>query len=119
MGLVSVLERGEGVGLGHKLENLVFLKLRKKGGDLTYFLDAQNRECDFVQELDDGLHEVVQVCWELTDDNWKREFDGLASAMRRFGLSKGVIVTYVQDDEAVRDGCEIAVVSAARNFTSI
>ena len=117
VGLVSTLERGEGVGLGHKLENLVFLKLRKKGGDLTYFLDAQDRECDFVRESEDGSHEAVQVCWSLTDDNRKRELDGLASAMRRFGLRKGVIVTHDQDDEAVQDGCEIAVVSAARYFT--
>ena len=34
--------------------------------------------------------------------------------MRRFGLRKGLIVTHDQDDEAVQDGCEIAVVSASR-----
>ena len=118
VGLVSVLERGEGVGLGHKLENLVFLKLRKKGGDLTYFLDAQDRECDFVRESEDGSYEAVQVCWELTDDNRKREFDGLTAAMRRFGLRKGVIVTHDQDDEAIQDGCEISVVSAVRYFNT-
>ena len=38
--------------------------------------------------------------------------------MRRFGLRKGLIVTHDQDDAAVQDGCEIAVVSAARYFTS-
>ena len=118
VGLVSVLERGEGVGLGHKLENLVFLKLCKKGGDLTYFLDAQDRECDFVLEAADGSHEAVQVCWELTDDNRKPELDGLVSAMRRFDLRKGVIVTHNQDDEAVHEGCGIAVVSAARYLAS-
>ena len=118
VGLVSVLERGEGVGLGHKLENLVFLKLRKKGGDLTYFLDAQDRECDFVRESEDGSYEAVQVCWELTDDNRKREFDGLTAAMRRFGLRRGVIVTHDQDDEAIQDGCEISVVSAVRYFNT-
>ena len=118
VGLVAALERGPGAGLGHKLENIVFLHLKKKGGDLTYFLDAKDRECDFVRESDDGTFEAVQVCWELSDDNRQREFEGLTAALKRFGLRRGVIVTHAQDDEAVQDGCEIAIVSASNYLRS-
>ena len=50
------------------------------------------------------------MCHELTDDNKNREFDGLAAALKRFGLKSGVIVTHAQSDLAIHDGCEILIV---------
>lgn len=44
---------------------------------------------------------AVQVCWQLDDENRRREFDGLQSALRRFGLKSGTIVTFEQIDFAV------------------
>lgn len=111
-GLVSVLSLNETANLGHKLENVVFNHLKAKGGDLTYFLDESERECDFVREDACGAFEAVQVCWELTDDNQRREIDGLVAAMKRFGLSKGTLVTQKQSDLAVSGGCEVAIVPA-------
>ncbi len=55
----------------------------------------------------------MQVCYELTDDNREREFDGLASAAKRFGLKSGIVVTCNQSDEAIHDGCENSVIPAA------
>ena len=59
---------------------------------------------------EDGSFALVQACYELTDDNRAREFDGLVSAMRRFGLKSGVIVTHRQSDVAVHDGFGISIV---------
>ena len=54
-----------------------------------------------------------RVCWQLDDENRRREFDGLQSALRRFGLKSGTIVTFDQTDFAVENGYEINVVSAS------
>ena len=106
-------DRGDQINLGHKLENVLFWHLWRKAKDITYYLDSTGHECDFVVERDGGSFSLVQVCHELTDDNMEREFGGLASAAKRFGLKSGVIVTSGQSDEAMHDGCEISIVPAA------
>lgn len=80
--------------------------------DITCHVDSQARECDFVVEDESGAFSVVQVCYELTDDNAEREFEGLVSAAKRFGLKSGTVVTCKQSDEAIHDGCEISIVPA-------
>lgn len=110
--LAAIFDFGKRLNLGHKLENVVFWHLLRKAKDINYFVDGHGRECDFVVEDQDGSFTVVQVCYELTDDNREREFAGLASAARRFGLSSGVIITCRQSDEAIHDGCDISIVPA-------
>lgn len=111
--LAAMFDRGDQINLGHKLENVLFWHLWRKAKDITYYLDSTGHECDFVVERDGGSFSLVQVCHELTDDNMEREFGGLASAAKRFGLKSGVIVTSGQSDEAMHDGCEISIVPAA------
>ena len=111
--LASLFDRGKQLNLGHKLENVLFWHLSRNAKDITYHLDDKGRECDFVVEDENGSFSVVQVCYELTDDNMEREFGGLASAARRFGLKSGIVVTCRQSDEAIHDGCEISIVPAA------
>jgi len=111
-GLVRIVETADGLNLGHKLENIIYLQLKRQGGDLTYYLDEREHECDFIRSDDVGNRQCVQVCWELTDDNRQREIDGLVAALKRFGLRHGTIVTHAQSDIAVSDGCEITIVPA-------
>lgn len=108
--LSSLFEHGASLNLGHKLENVLFWHLKRMAKDLTYYYDDKDRECDFVVEKNDGSYSVVQVCYELTDDNIGREFNGLVAAAKRFGLNSGVIVTQSQSDFAIHDGCEISIV---------
>ncbi len=110
--LAGLFERSNAENLGHKLENVIFWKLRKGARDITYFHDAGDHECDFVVEDHNGRFSLVQVCHELTDDNQSREFEGLASAAKRFGLKSGVIVTADQSDSAVHDGVAIDIIPA-------
>ncbi len=111
-GLLQIFENGTSANSGHKLENVVYNYLKQKGGDVSYFLDAHDCECDFVRRDENGHVEAVQVCWELTDDNERREFAGLVSALKHFGLKRGVVVTHARNDLAVFDGCEIEIVAA-------
>lgn len=45
------------------------------------------------------MHEAVQVCLELTEDNKGREISGLKEAMEKLKLSSGTIVTLNQEDK--------------------
>ena len=112
-GLVSALSPKDGADMGHKLENLVFLKLLGRDGTLSYFADDRDStECDFVQEMRDGTFSAVQVSWELSQDNEAREFAGAVAAMKRLGLDECILVTRGQSDVVNIGGRTIRVVPA-------
>ena len=110
-GLVSAIEQVDEANLGHKLENLVYLKLRNREDGLSYYQhDTDDTECDFVVEHRDGTFEAVQVAYELNADNEEREVRGALHAMERFGLRESVLVTNNQEDLIRRDGKLVRVV---------
>ncbi len=112
-GLVSAIESVDESNFGHKLENLVYLKLRNPDDSIFYFVnDADGTECDFVVERRDGSFSAVQVCWELSRDNEERETIGAVHAMERFGLKEAVLVTRDQSDLISEGGRKIRVVPA-------
>lgn len=93
---------------GRKMENLVFLHLRRKYKDLYYF--QEKLECDFVAFERENLKEIVQVCYELNFDNLKRELDGAYEAMRFFNKTEATLVTLKEEDRFEQDGLVIQVV---------
>lgn len=98
--------------LGRRLENLVFLHYRQQGKELYYF--SEKKECDFIV-FDKGKVEVaVQVCYEINEDNLKRELSGLAEALDFFGLKTGSIITFNQDDVYHVDDKVITLVPVRR-----
>lgn len=114
-GLVSSFERGGSANLGHKLENVVFQHLKQHGGDLSYYREGEDCECDFLHEAADGTRSAVQVCYHLDDNNQAREINGLLAALTRFDLPKGTLVTAQQKDSANFNGREIEIIPAT-NF---
>ena len=112
LGLVNVISNNMTLDLGRKLENLVFLHLRRKYTELYYF-DSKG-ECDFVAMKNGHVVELVQVCYELTPDNLKRELNGLTMAMRYFHLNKATLVTFSDTDVIKEADDEIEVVPAYR-----
>jgi hypothetical protein len=80
---------------GTLLENLVFTELAKLGCELYYY--KADFECDFVIKSPDGF-EGIQVCYELNDQNRKREFGGLQKLAKQFDLKKQTIITYNQEE---------------------
>jgi Predicted ATPase (AAA+ superfamily) len=92
---------------GRRLENLVYLSLRRIYKDIYYFKDKG--ECDFVAIRQGVVHELIQVCYELNDLNLKREVDGLVAAMQFFNVATGKIITLNQTDKIEQDGQIIEV----------
>jgi uncharacterized protein len=78
---------------GHRLENLVFLALRRRAANVCYGGEKGLWECDFVT---DTL--AIQVCAELTPYNQRRELDGVAQASRLSGKRRALILTLNQRD---------------------
>jgi len=80
---------------GRLMENLVYTELLKCGGTVYFYNPSQAGECDFIVQNGRDFT-AFQVCFELTDQNRKREISGLKTAMDKLRISNGVIITYNQ-----------------------
>lgn len=110
LGLADVISNTMTEDVGRKLENLIFLHLRRKFTELYYF--NEKGECDFVAMKHGAVAKLVQVCYDLTPDNLKRELNGLLQAMRFFNQRKATIVTFSDTDFIEEDGFEVEVIPA-------
>jgi uncharacterized protein len=93
---------------GRKLENLVYLHLRRKFKEIYYF--SERKECDFVVFKNGAPVDAVQVCFDLNADNLDRELEGVLAALAELQLKEGRIVTLDQKDEYEKDGRIIKVI---------
>jgi len=76
-------------------ENFVFNELQKQQFDEITFANNKG-ECDFVTKK--GLeYQAIQVCYELTPENSKREFSGFAAIEDGVEISKKTIISYNQE----------------------
>ncbi len=101
--------------MGRMLENSVFLSLKRIYGDVFYFQEEE--ECDFVVKEKNKVSRAFQVCYEINDDNEKREINGLMEAMDKFNIENGLILTYNQDDVVKIGGKSITVKPAWKWLT--
>ena len=81
---------------GRLLENMVYMQLRRSTADIFYF--NEGKECDFVVSLNGKVKDVIQVCYQLDQNNMNREIMGALEAMEFFNLSEAVIITHNQAD---------------------
>jgi hypothetical protein len=90
--------------VGHRLENGVYLGLRRLGQAVSYAGERDSWECDFVTK-----DRAIQVCSRLTTENRRREVEGVVRASRLPGRRRPLILTLDQRDRLVEDGLEIEV----------
>lgn len=99
---------------GKALESAVFLELKRRGEEIYYYSDKSS-ECDFIVSYNGAVIEAIQVSYEMSQsETKKREIKGVLSACKAFGLSKGMIITYDEEDETVEDGVVIEVIPLYR-----
>lgn len=118
LGLVHVISNTLTEDMGRKLENLIFLHLRRKYASTELYYFDEKGECDFVA-IKNGIVELVQVCYELTPDNLKREVNGLIEAMRFFKLHNATIVTFANNDLIEENDRRIEVIPAYKYLANI
>lgn len=89
-GLVNVNSGSFTEDNGRKLENLIFLHLRRMHKEIYYFLEKG--ECDFITFKNGAFDEAIQVCYELNSENLERELNGIAEALEFFNKDEGTLV---------------------------
>lgn len=100
---------------GRLLENIVYLFLRQKGFDLSYF--REQAECDFVVFEKDRCNMLLQVCEHVNSENKNRETKGLLEAMDFFEMKTGLIITQNQTDVLNINDKTIKLIPAHRFLT--
>ena len=109
-GFIEVASASFSDDSGRRLENLVYIFLRRQHKELYYFKDKG--ECDFVIFEKGKTNALIQVCQQINDMNKEREIQGLVEAMKFFNISEGTIVTMNQRDMIDIDGYVIRMVPA-------
>ncbi len=98
---------------GRILENIVFIELFRRAEEIEnkniYFHSDQKSECDFVITSRGKVSQAIQVCYKLNSENRQREIDGIQSAMSKFRLSEGFILTHDQSEIINKDGKKIII----------
>ncbi len=85
---------------GRLAENIVFLELKRRGKEIYYW--KGKGEVDFL--IREGLHirELIQVCWDIEDEDKKNvEVKALVEAMSEFKLKNGFVITEDFEGEEV------------------
>ena len=108
--------------VGARLENAVFLELRRRHGRLlqgqvSYYLTTSGREVDFVvgDLFEQRAGRLLQACASLAEPTTRaREIRALTEAMTETGLRTAEIVTLHEEETITTDAGAIAVVPAWR-----
>ncbi len=111
-GLTKIVRSSE--DKGKLMENVVFLELLRRKNlnplmDVFYWRDYQQREVNFVVKEGERVKQQIQVTYELTPENEKREIGSLLKASRELGCENLMVITWDQDEIVERSGKKIKV----------
>jgi uncharacterized protein len=94
---------------GQLFENYIFMILKRN--NLNIYFHQNGGECDFIIKEGTKITNCIQATYELNNENKKREINGLISAINKFNLNKGYIVTKSQSDIIKRNNKEIIIIN--------
>ncbi len=78
--------------LGRLFENFVYMFFKRHNKNI--YFHQNGGECDFIIKEGISITNAFQVCYNLNEQNKEREIKGLLSAMEKFKLPEGHIITY-------------------------
>ncbi len=105
-GLISAFSMGLTADRGARLENLVFLALRRRGLQITYGLTTDGHEVDFVYQAAGQWH-FIQVCWTMeAPETHDREIRALKAMTVEHPGAVCQVITWL--DEGESEGVRIA-----------
>ena len=96
---------------GKSLENIVLLQLnrtKQPSDKITYY--QGDKECDFVLQRNENVIQLIQVTWDMTDENMRtREVNGILEASQVTGCNKLFILTKEEENLIEIEGKQIHV----------
>jgi len=100
---------------GKLMENVVFLELlrlknQNPNVEVFYWRDYQQREVDFVVKEGLEVRQLMQVTYELTPENERREVGNLLRAAKELKCDDLVVITWDQSEVVERDGKRVRIV---------
>jgi len=100
-----------GRDLGCRLENIVFLELKRMQNllpEMEIYYWKGRGEVDFLVKVGLKVKKLIQVCWNIVEEDTKeREVKGLMEAMNELGLKEGLIITMDHEGEETIGGKKI------------
>ena len=94
-GIINAVRSSPLESNGLLLENLVYITLRKRKFEISYFSTKDDYKVDFVTEDNKGMLSLIQVCYSLSDDDTReRELKSLTNSMKESGIQNGSIITF-------------------------
>ncbi|MDD2287113.1 MAG: ATP-binding protein [Paludibacter sp.] len=97
---------------GRLLENLVYIELKRRGGEIFYHSEEKS-ECDFVIRKGYQVEQALQVCYLFDNFNTReREIAGLAGAMKAYQLKEGYIITSSHEEVVITEFGKIYIMPA-------
>lgn len=82
---------------GRRMENSVFLELKRKENEIFYWSDG-NSEVDFVVKQNTKIRQLIQVCFNIDEpETKKREVNALIKASKELKCENLLVIT--QDKE--------------------
>ena len=93
-GFIPVFDRSAKTNLGHALESVVYLHLRRQKNDISYVKTSQGYEVDFYARSIDHGENLIQVSYSVSDnDTLKREVRALLAAADEHPKAKLLLLT--------------------------
>lgn len=97
---------------GRLLENLVYVELRRRGGEVFYH-NSGNAECDFVVRDGFRVVQAIQVCYLLDGaETRRRELQGILDAMDAYQLLEGFVITNTHEEDVLYEGKTVHILPA-------
>ncbi len=98
--LVTSTSPGILLNMGHILENLVYIALRRLYTDIYYYKTKTGKEVDFIIPHSGGRPLLIQVSETLLEPRTReREISALLEAMHERKVPQGYIVTRQEEDK--------------------
>lgn len=111
-GLRNSLAHNFSTDMGWLYENTVALELMRDYGkeNIFYWKSSKKEEVDFVVKKATKIFRIIQVCFQITEENKKREFNSLVSASRSLKCNNLTLTTYDQEGEEKYKGKKIKII---------
>ncbi|MCH5227259.1 MAG: ATP-binding protein [Muribaculaceae bacterium] len=106
---------------GKKLENTVFLELKRRmmPSDKIFYFQGKT-ECDFVIQKGINIESLIQVSWNINEEETReREIKGLMEASETTGCQNLLIITLDDEEEIIIDNKTIKVIPAWKWILSL
>lgn len=99
--------------LGHLLENVVYLELKRRGSELYYWKSSKGREVDFVIRRGPDIVKAIQVSRSLHDEKTRaRELRALLDARVELKVENLMVITEDEEGDIAIDGVSVEIIPA-------